>query len=615
VNLAKSLRPWTAALAGIATLAATAVLAFGAPRAAAGQEPDRSGWETGYHIVRPGDTLESLAARYLGDSELWRELHKLNPQVTDPHRIYPGQRIQVYHQPPTRQPTAQIESIANRVEERPQPVNWRPAGVDDLLLEKDSLRTYEDGSARIRFDDGGAVTMTEDSLIFIRRQTPPAAQAPAKKEIEVLVGQAEVSSTRDAVRSADIEVVVGSTKASGTAAADRPLRTRARRTESEAAQIMQYEGEATVSAGGAEVALPAGTGTTVEARKAPGPVEALLPAPQLVAPAERAELERDDAVLRWAPVTGAASYVVETCSDAHCGALVERLTGVTATEVKLAQTAGSDTYFRVTAVAPSGLDGFPSEARSFRLVDSLAPGTPLVLLTVDGVEAAADGCVAKAPEVRVKPAETGSKVVAWRLFLDGKEVSEADLENLGDYAGKHTVMARVLDDRGRIADSVPTPFLIDPVAPWGTIFSTEAVPPDADNGLEDRRRQKVKLSFPPPSNCGDIGFEIEGSDNVVVPVPCGPGVEPVGVPVEGETVQVALRAAKPVQLGERVSLGTGEPALLTVWDEGCGLASLSIRIVPSKYSPGRLLLEVQTSDAAGNERTLGWHADQRVFDK
>lgn len=611
MNRAMSLRPWTAALAGLA-LVATALFA---PAAAAGQTPDRTGWETGYHIVRPGDTLESLAARYLGDSELWHELHKLNPQLTDPHRIYPGQRIQVYHRPPTRQPTAQIEAIANRVEERPQPTNWRPAGLSDLLLEKDSLRTYTDGSARIRFDDGGAVTMTEDSLIFLRRQTPPAAQAPAKKEIEILVGQAEVASTRDAVRAADIEVVVGSTKATGVAAPDQPLRTRARRTESEAAQIMQYEGETTVASGGAQVALTAGTGTTVEPRKAPGPVETLLAAPTLVAPAERAELERADAVLRWSPVAGAASYVVETCADANCGALVERVDGLTGTEVQLTQTAGSDTYFRVTAVSASGLDGFPSEARSFRLVDSLAPGTPLVLLTVDGVDAAADGCVPKAPEVRVKPSATGSKVVAWRLFLDGKEVSEADLENLGDYAGEHTVMARVLDDRGRIADSAPMTFLIDPVAPWGTIFSKESVPPDADTGLEDRRRQKVKLSFAPPSNCGDIGFEIEGADNVVVPVPCGPGVEPVGVAVEGKSVQVALRAAKPLQLGERVSLGTGEPALLDVWDEGCGLASLAIRIVPSKYSPGRLLLEVQTSDVAGNQRTLGWHADQRVFDK
>ncbi len=604
IRLAK-LRPTPAALLAALLL----------PLGAAAQEPDRSGWETGYHIVRPGDTLESLAERYLGDSELWRELHKLNSDVADPHRIYPGQRLRVFHEPPTRQPTARIEAVSRRVEERPQPVNWRPAAAQDLLLERDSIRTFENASARLRFDDGGAVTLTEDSLVFIRRQVPPTGDARSKKEIEVLVGQAEVASTPTAVRATDIEVVVGSARAAATAAPDRPLRTRTRRTESEAAQFMQYEGEAIVSAAGAEVALAEGTGTTVAPRQAPGPVETLLAAPQLVAPAERAELERGDARLRWSAVPGAASYVVETCADPHCGALVERVTGTTATEHALVETAGNDLYFRVTAVSPSGLDGFPSEARPFRLVDQLAPGMPVVLLSVDGLPAPSDGCVPKAPDVRVRPSEEGSKVVAWRLYLDGEEVSEAELAALGDYAGKHTVMARALDDRGRIADSAATPFTIDPVAPWGSIFSTEAVPPDADNGREDRRRKKVKLSFPPPSNCGDIGFEIEGADNVVVPVPCGPNVEPVGVPVDGDTVQVALRAAKPVQLGERVSLGTGEPALLTVWDEGCGLDTLSLRIVPSLFSEGRLLLEVQSSDRAGNQRTLGWHADQRVFDK
>ncbi|MEO7793930.1 MAG: LysM domain-containing protein, partial [Thermoanaerobaculia bacterium] len=64
------------AFAGVGTAATEP--AAGAPAV------DKSEWESGWHVVRPGDTLEGLAERFLGTHELWRELHLLNPFVKDP---------------------------------------------------------------------------------------------------------------------------------------------------------------------------------------------------------------------------------------------------------------------------------------------------------------------------------------------------------------------------------------------------------------------------------------------------------------------------------------------------------------------------------------------------
>jgi hypothetical protein len=47
-------------LAGIATCIATT--------GAQAPSPDRSAWESGFHVVRPGDTLEGLAERFLRSS-------------------------------------------------------------------------------------------------------------------------------------------------------------------------------------------------------------------------------------------------------------------------------------------------------------------------------------------------------------------------------------------------------------------------------------------------------------------------------------------------------------------------------------------------------------------
>jgi hypothetical protein len=42
------------------------------------------------HIANSGDTLYDLAQRYLGDEMMWPLLWSYNPQITNPHWIYPG---------------------------------------------------------------------------------------------------------------------------------------------------------------------------------------------------------------------------------------------------------------------------------------------------------------------------------------------------------------------------------------------------------------------------------------------------------------------------------------------------------------------------------------------
>lgn len=47
------------------------------------------------YIVKPGDTLSSIAARQLGTVALWTKIATLNGGIRDPRSITPGQLLKL----------------------------------------------------------------------------------------------------------------------------------------------------------------------------------------------------------------------------------------------------------------------------------------------------------------------------------------------------------------------------------------------------------------------------------------------------------------------------------------------------------------------------------------
>jgi hypothetical protein len=64
-----------------------------------------------YYVIQPGDTLWSISSRFLNDSYAWPQLWSLNEYITNPHWIYPGNRIYFRLQDHLTPPSAQPDDV------------------------------------------------------------------------------------------------------------------------------------------------------------------------------------------------------------------------------------------------------------------------------------------------------------------------------------------------------------------------------------------------------------------------------------------------------------------------------------------------------------------------
>ncbi len=396
-----------------------------------------------WHTLRPGETLQAVAGRYPESERLWRERPELSLGA-GPVALSAGQRVPVLLAPAT--PAVRLIRMSRDVHNQPVPLGWSHSQEEDLLLEQDRHRTRRSSSSRLLFPDGWELYLSEDSSIALAETRLP----------ELLEGQVDAYADRDP------EILAGEfrTEFGPNAAGDAWVRIR--RSAGGTVQVMSYLGESVVRHPGFTLTLPEGMGTVFEGAR-PGAPEELLEAPSGLVPPPGSRSPSPSPTFSWQPVPGASSYVVEVCRDPRCGQLEIRAQVPALTWGVPFALPAADYYWRVTAVGPTGLDGYPSPPATFRTPDRPPPVVASPVLSLPPPPRPGLPWPIVTPDVG-RPFEPGPEVEDLQVTIDGQEVSLDDLRQPLP-KGPHSVQFSYTDPQGNRLRSDLQRFVVDPDPP------------------------------------------------------------------------------------------------------------------------------------------------------
>lgn len=96
-----------------------------------------------FYVIQPGDTLWDISTRFLGDAYQWPQLWSYNEYITNPHWIYPGNRIYFHLGDQLTPPGASVEQIEDVPYQAPQQTVATNDADCDFPAKFDSVRTGE----------------------------------------------------------------------------------------------------------------------------------------------------------------------------------------------------------------------------------------------------------------------------------------------------------------------------------------------------------------------------------------------------------------------------------------------------------------------------------------
>ncbi|MGB8338641.1 MAG: FecR domain-containing protein [Burkholderiales bacterium] len=296
----------------------------------------------------PGDTLISIAGRYLSSPDDWPKLQSYN-KIKNPNYLPAGLSIalpaKLMRQGPV---SAKIVSLKGKVEATNAAGASRDLDTNATMSEGETLRTGDNSTAILQFVDGSQAFVLANSKMTLTQLRAYTTTGMVDTRMKLDAGRIETavkpligSGARYEVQTPATQIGVRGTNFR--IAADPSFG----RTE-------VLEGKVATEAASQHVDLPAGFGSRTETGKPPAQPVELLAQPNL--DKTPAEIQRLPVQIAWADVPKAVSYRTQVSADKTFSTLVSD-TVFNTTEAKFADLPDGKYAVKVRAIDPVGLEG------------------------------------------------------------------------------------------------------------------------------------------------------------------------------------------------------------------------------------------------------------------
>jgi hypothetical protein len=330
--------------------------------------------DTVEYRVEEGDTCASIARRFYGSSRAYDRIHRLNPGLgPPPHRLVPG-TVLVLPRPEAGGPDARLTAARGDVRARPPGGEFAPSPAGTELRRGHQVETGAASSAEITFRDTSVLAVRERTLVVVygaterlsdTTRTATLERGTLRSRLAELSGRARVTMP-DATATLDRSDAVVSVDDEGTS------------------RLANLSGAATLSAAGADVRLPSGTGSIARRGERPAPPRPLPPAPAWAEdqPPRFVGLTGHGGTLtaRWQSVEGAARYRLEVARRRDGGDVAAAIevdaADADVISVELHRIPPAVYYLSVATIDTALFEGRPSAPREVQVLDAriIPPG-------------------------------------------------------------------------------------------------------------------------------------------------------------------------------------------------------------------------------------------------
>lgn len=145
------------------------------------------------YTVKPGDTLITVAQRYLARPDEWSKIQKSN-NIVDPYRILPGTTLHIPAAMLRQTPgTALLEGISGQVHWHNGDGKWQVASNGLKLSAGAALKTMDDSSALLTLADGSRIVIVPASILVLDVLSVYAGGLMADTRLYLPEGQTDIA--------------------------------------------------------------------------------------------------------------------------------------------------------------------------------------------------------------------------------------------------------------------------------------------------------------------------------------------------------------------------------------------------------------------------------------